>query len=116
VPERPARVIAAGVSHGPAGQLTEGANGEAEAGRGCPISMTYAAVPALRHSPELDARFSPLLATLVYQPGMAPPDGKAGLLAGMAMTEKQGGSDVRSNTTMARPVPGEAVRRTGCAA
>ena len=67
--------------------------------------MTYAAVPALRHSPELDARFSPLLAARVCQPGVAPPDGKAGLLAGMAMTEKQGGSDVRSNTTMARPAP-----------
>ena len=57
--------------------------------------MTYAAVPALRHAPELDARFSGLLAAPVYQPGLAPPDGKAGLLAGMAMTEKQGGSDVR---------------------
>ena len=78
---------------------------QAEAGHGCPISMTYAAVPALRHSPELDARFSPLLAARVYQPGLAPPDGKAGLLAGMAMTEKQGGSDVRSNTTVARPAP-----------
>jgi putative acyl-CoA dehydrogenase len=75
---------------------------QAEAGHGCPISMTYAAVPALRHSPELDARFSGLLAARVYQPGLAPPDGKAGLLAGMAMTEKQGGSDVRSNTTVAR--------------
>jgi putative acyl-CoA dehydrogenase len=76
---------------------------QAEAGHGCPISMTYAAVPALRHSAELDARFTPLLSARVYQPGLAPPDGKAGLLAGMAMTEKQGGSDVRANTTMARP-------------
>ncbi len=78
---------------------------QAEAGHGCPISMTYAAVPALRHAPELDARFSTLLAARVYQPGLEPPDGKAGLLAGMAMTEKQGGSDVRSNTTVARPAP-----------
>ncbi len=78
---------------------------QAEAGHGCPISMTYAAVPALRHAAELDARFSPLLAAPVYQPGLAPPDGKAGLLAGMAMTEKQGGSDVRAGTTVARPAP-----------
>ncbi len=80
---------------------------QAEAGHGCPISMTYAAVPALRHASELDTRFTPLLAARVYQPGLAPPDGKAGLLAGMAMTEKQGGSDVRSNTTVARPAPSE---------
>lgn len=78
---------------------------QAEAGHGCPISMTYAAIPALRHSPELAARFAPPLAAPVYQPGLAPPETKAGLLAGMAMTEKQGGSDVRSNTTWAEPVP-----------
>jgi putative acyl-CoA dehydrogenase len=77
---------------------------QAEAGHGCPISMTYAAVPALRHSPDLACRFAPLLAARVYQPGLAPPQSKAGLLAGMAMTEKQGGSDVRSNTTRAEPV------------
>ncbi len=83
---------------------------QAEAGHGCPISMTYAAVPALRHSPELAGRFVPRLAAPVYEPGLAPPDTKPGLLAGMAMTEKQGGSDVRSNTTRAEPfgrgVPG----------
>ncbi|HUK72471.1 MAG TPA: acyl-CoA dehydrogenase family protein [Streptosporangiaceae bacterium] len=78
---------------------------QAEAGHGCPISMTYAAVPALRHAADLDARFTPLLAAPVYQPGLAPPDSKSGLLAGMAMTEKQGGSDVRANTTVARPTP-----------
>ncbi len=78
---------------------------QAEAGHGCPISMTYAAVPALHHAADLDARFSPRLAAPVYQPGLAPPDGKAGLLAGMAMTEKQGGSDVRANTTIAWPAP-----------
>jgi putative acyl-CoA dehydrogenase len=78
---------------------------QAEAGHGCPISMTYAAVPALRHCAELDARFTPLLSARVYQPGLAPPEQKLGLLAGMAMTEKQGGSDVRANTTVARPAP-----------
>jgi putative acyl-CoA dehydrogenase len=76
---------------------------QAEAGHGCPISMTYSAVPALRHAPELAARFEPLLAARAYDPGLRLPENKAGLLAGMAMTEKQGGSDVRANTTRAEP-------------
>ena len=79
---------------------------QAEAGHGCPVSMTYAAVPALRHAPELAARFEPLLAARDYEPGLRPPAGKAGLLAGMAMTEKQGGSDVRAGTTRAEPAGG----------
>ena len=76
---------------------------QAEAGHGCPVSMTYACVPALRHAPSLAASFEPLLTASVYEPGQLPPAGKAGLLAGMAMTEKQGGSDVRANTTIAVP-------------
>jgi putative acyl-CoA dehydrogenase len=76
---------------------------QAEAGHGCPISMTYASVPALRHSPDLAARYEPMLAAVSYDPGLRAPEGKAGLLAGMAMTEKQGGSDVRANTTTAAP-------------
>jgi len=76
---------------------------QAEAGHGCPISMTYSVVPALRHSADLAARFEPLLASSSYDPGLRVPDGKSGLLAGMAMTEKQGGSDVRANTTRAEP-------------
>jgi len=79
---------------------------QAEAGHGCPVSMTYAAVPALRHAPDLARQFEPRLAARVYDPGLRPPAGKAGLLAGMAMTEKQGGSDVRANETRAEPVPG----------
>ena len=79
---------------------------QAEAGHGCPISMTYAAVPALRHAPGLAARFEPLLTACAYDPGLRPPEGKRGLLSGMAMTEKQGGSDVRANTTRAEPAPG----------
>ncbi|WP_245931057.1 acyl-CoA dehydrogenase family protein [Actinokineospora auranticolor] len=75
-----------------------------EAGHGCPISMTYAAVPALRHAPELAARYEPGLRSPVYDPGLREPGGKAGLLAGMSMTEKQGGSDVRANTTTATPL------------
>src|ERR1700735_3622379 len=76
---------------------------QAEAGHGCPISMTYASLPALRHDPALAARFGPLLASRDYDPGLRVPDGKAGPLAGMAMTEKQGGSDVRAGTTRAVP-------------
>jgi putative acyl-CoA dehydrogenase len=79
--------------------------GQAEAGHSCPVSMTYAAVPALRHAPELARRFEPLLGSRSYDPGLRPADGKAGLLAGMAMTEKQGGSDVRAGTTRAEPAP-----------
>ncbi|GAA1387473.1 acyl-CoA dehydrogenase family protein [Catellatospora chokoriensis] len=74
-----------------------------EQGHTCPISMTYAAVPALRAQPDLAARFEPLLTCRVYDPGLRAPQTKAGLLAGMGMTEKQGGSDVRTNTTTATP-------------
>jgi putative acyl-CoA dehydrogenase len=74
-----------------------------DAGHGCPISMTYAAVPALRHSAELAAAYEPLLTARSYDPGLRPPRTKRGLLAGMSMTEKQGGSDVRANTTRAEP-------------
>ncbi len=76
---------------------------QAEAGHGCPISMTYSVVPALRHAPDLAARFEPLLTAASYDPGLRVPEAKSGLLAGMAMTEKQGGSDVRANTTRAEP-------------
>lgn len=72
-----------------------------EAGHGCPVSMTYAVVPALRNSPELAKTYEPLLTSRVYDPGLRTPTGKRGLLAGMGMTEKQGGTDVRANTTSA---------------
>jgi putative acyl-CoA dehydrogenase len=75
--------------------------GQTEAGHGCPISMTYAVVPALRHEPTLAAQYEPLLTSRVYDPGLRVPTTKRGLLAGMGMTEKQGGSDVRSNSTVA---------------
>ncbi|HEV7652491.1 MAG TPA: acyl-CoA dehydrogenase family protein [Actinophytocola sp.] len=77
--------------------------GQVEAGHACPISMTYAAVPALRHNPELAGRFEPLLTARTYDPGLRAPETKRGLTAGMSMTEKQGGSDVRANTTRAVP-------------
>lgn len=74
-----------------------------DAGHGCPISMTYAVVPALRANPELAARFEPLLTNRAYDLGLRDPETKRGLIAGMSMTEKQGGSDVRANTTTATP-------------
>ncbi|MGU3291017.1 acyl-CoA dehydrogenase family protein [Williamsia sp. M5A3_1d] len=77
--------------------------GQTDAGHQCPISMTYAMVPALRHNAELAAQYEPLLAARVYDPKLAPPLSKQGLIAGMSMTEKQGGSDVRSGTTRAVP-------------
>ncbi|MEV6668861.1 acyl-CoA dehydrogenase family protein [Streptomyces sp. NPDC051162] len=76
---------------------------QAEPGHGCPVSMTYAAVPALRAQPDLAAAYEPLLASRTYDYGLRPPLGKRGLIAGMSMTEKQGGSDVRANTTTAVP-------------
>ncbi|WP_226436452.1 acyl-CoA dehydrogenase family protein [Rhodococcus yananensis] len=75
--------------------------GQADAGHMCPISMTYAAVPALRHAPDLAAVYEPLLAAPHYDFGLREPSTKRGLIAGMSMTEKQGGSDVRANTTAA---------------
>ncbi|MFD6883884.1 acyl-CoA dehydrogenase family protein [Rhodococcus sp. NPDC060084] len=75
--------------------------GQADAGHMCPISMTYAAIPALRHNPALAAEYEPLLAAPHYDFGLRTPASKRGLIAGMSMTEKQGGSDVRANTTTA---------------
>ena len=72
-----------------------------ELGHGCPISMTHAVVPALRGTPDLAGRWEPGLVSRRYDPTLATPDAKVGLTAGMAMTEKQGGSDVRANTTRA---------------
>lgn len=77
---------------------------QAEAGHGCPLSMTHAAVPALRTDPALAAEWEPLLTSHVYEEGLRVPAQKAGVLFGMGMTEKQGGTDVRSNTTRAEPL------------
>ncbi|HEX6454922.1 MAG TPA: acyl-CoA dehydrogenase family protein [Solirubrobacterales bacterium] len=79
---------------------------QAEAGIGCPISMTYSVIPALRTQPELAAEWEPRFLSADYDPANAPAPQKLGALAGMGMTEKQGGSDVRANTTVARPVNG----------
>ncbi|MGA9869724.1 MAG: acyl-CoA dehydrogenase family protein [Rhodococcus sp. (in: high G+C Gram-positive bacteria)] len=77
--------------------------GQADAGHMCPISMTYAAVPALRHNSALAQMYEPLLASTEYDFGLRVPTEKRGLVAGMSMTEKQGGSDVRANSTTATP-------------
>src|SRR5260370_34367139 len=73
------------------------------AGVGCPLSMTYSAVPALAAEPELAAEWIPRLTAAAYDPRLVPAREKAGALCGMAMTEKQGGSAGRANTTWARP-------------
>ena len=76
---------------------------QTDSGQMCPLSMTYAAVPALRHDAMLAAEFEPGLRARRYDVGLRPPATKAGLLAGMSMTEKQGGSDVRAISTAAVP-------------
>jgi putative acyl-CoA dehydrogenase len=76
---------------------------QAEAGFACPLTMTYAVVPALRAQPELAAEWEPLVTATSYEPRLVPASEKGSAIAGMAMTEKQGGSDVRANTTEARP-------------
>ena len=76
---------------------------QVEAGHVCPISMTAAAIPAIRHQPELAAQWEPHITARTYDPVLAPFAEKNSALCGMAMTEKQGGSDVRANTTTATP-------------
>ncbi|MGW1000171.1 acyl-CoA dehydrogenase family protein [Streptomyces sp. NPDC002520] len=80
---------------------------QVEAGNCCPLSMTHAAVPALRTDPELAAEWEPRLTSTIYERELRPAGAKPGAIFGMAMTEKQGGSDVRANTTEARPLAEE---------
>jgi putative acyl-CoA dehydrogenase len=79
---------------------------QVEAGVGCPISMTYSVIPALRAQPELAEEWEPRFLSNHYDFGLRPAADKAGALCGMAMTEKQGGSDVRANSTVASPLNG----------
>jgi putative acyl-CoA dehydrogenase len=80
---------------------------QVEAGVGCPISMTYSVIPALRAQPELADEWEQRFLSLSYDgERLVPAPDKQGALCGMAMTEKQGGSDVRANTTTARPLNG----------
>ncbi|MBP6251696.1 MAG: isovaleryl-CoA dehydrogenase [Rubrivivax sp.] len=80
---------------------------QVEAGHGCPVTMTFAAIPALRSTPELAQAWEPKITARVYDPRNVPDAQKAGLTIGMAMTEKQGGSDVRANSTRAFPLGAE---------
>jgi putative acyl-CoA dehydrogenase len=77
---------------------------QAEAGHICPMTMTHASVPALRGNETLLARLAPKLASRDYDPAFAPISGKRSITIGMGMTEKQGGTDVRANTTRAEPL------------
>tara|TARA_R110002049_G_scaffold10698_3_gene52073 strand:- start:155 stop:1852 length:1698 start_codon:yes stop_codon:yes gene_type:complete len=90
---------------------------QVEAGHGCPITMTFAALPALRHQPNLLESRGDKITAPHYDPRNVPYFEKQGVTIGMAMTEKQGGSDVRQNTTRAYPVgqagPGEAYELVG---
>ncbi len=90
---------------------------QVESGHGCPISMTYAAVPALRMQPSIAAAWEPHLTARAYVPQLAPVAAKGAALCGMGMTEKQGGSDVRANATRATALgargPGEPYALTG---
>ena len=85
---------------------------QVEPGVCCPMTMTYAAIPALDASPELAARWRPGLLSTSYDGRSLPAPQKSGITIGMAMTEKQGGSDLRANTTRAEPV-GEGYRLHG---
>ena len=95
-------------------------SGQAEAGFGCPITMTFAAVPALRTQPDVAAEWVPRLTATSYDPELKPAAEKPSALCGMAMTEKQGGSDVRANTTRAlrgrRRLVGDSPATSGSAA
>ncbi|MGL4318065.1 MAG: acyl-CoA dehydrogenase family protein [Pseudomonas sp.] len=88
-----------------------------EAGNACPLTMTYAAVPALKLQPELAEIWLPKILATEYDPRNVGIEHKAGVTIGMAMTEKQGGTDVRANTTKAHPVgmggPGQAYELVG---
>ncbi len=87
--------------------------GQVENGAQCPVTMTFASVPALRRAPALAAQWLPRILSNAYDPRSLPVAQKRGALVGMGMTEKQGGSDVRANTTRAEPMLGGAWRIVG---
>ena len=97
--ERPGRHVARAATFYVSSQM--------EGGHCCPVSMTHAVISVLRRQPLLAATWEPLLTSLTYEPGLRPPQDKPGILCGMGMTEKQGGSDVRANTTQAIPSSSE---------
>lgn len=77
---------------------------QVEAGHACPITMTFAAIPTIRKQPSIAQVWEPLITSRVYDPRNVPIEQKQGVTIGMAMTEKQGGSDVRANSTRAFPI------------
>ncbi|GAB3408699.1 isovaleryl-CoA dehydrogenase [Massilia agilis] len=88
--------------------------GQLENGAQCPVTMTYASVPALRREERLASTWLPKILSRDYDPRALPVAQKRGALVGMGMTEKQGGTDVRANTTRAEPLePGAARARFG---
>ncbi|MEO1252863.1 MAG: acyl-CoA dehydrogenase family protein [Pseudomonadota bacterium] len=87
--------------------------GEADGGVCCPMSMTYAVTPALRAEPAVAAEWEPRVTALRYDQRFLPPAEKNAATMGMAMTEKQGGSDIRANQTTARPIGGDEFELTG---
>ncbi|MCQ4273036.1 acyl-CoA dehydrogenase family protein [Pseudomonas kuykendallii] len=90
---------------------------QAESGSGCPLTMTFASVPALQLQPDIAAQWLPRVLASEYDPRNLPMERKAGVTLGMAMTEKQGGTDVRANTTRAHALgaggPGQAYELVG---
>ncbi len=119
------RLLEAGIGAGYAAIAWEGGKGghathaamvyltsQIEPGVCCPMTMTYAAVPALRADPAIFAQWVPKLIARAYDGAPVPMARKPGATMGMAMTEKQGGSDLRANATVARP-DGESYRLTG---
>ena len=107
-PRAGAHVVRAGLTY---------LHSQAEAASGCPLTMTFAAVPALKLQPDIAAIWLPKILATEYDPRNVPMEQKAGVTIGMAMTEKQGGTDVRANTTRAHAVsaggPGQAYELVG---
>ncbi|WP_137820995.1 acyl-CoA dehydrogenase family protein [Pseudomonas sp. D(2018)] len=107
-PRAGAQVARAGMSY---------LHSQAEAGTGCPLTMTFASVPALRLQADIAEKWLPKILSTEYDPRNLPIEQKTGATIGMAMTEKQGGTDVRANTTRAHPVgipgPGQAYELVG---
>jgi putative acyl-CoA dehydrogenase len=88
--------------------------GQVENGSQCPVTMTYASVPALRQNQRIAEKWLPAILSRDYDPRSLPVEQKRGALVGMGMTEKQGGTDVRANTTRAAPLdPGSSRARFG---
>ena len=91
--------------------------GQVEAGHGCPLTMTFASVPSIKLTPSLAKEWLPKILNNAYDPRNLPHTEKQALTIGMGMTEKQGGSDVRANTTRAYPIgaegPGDAYELVG---